>query len=174
MCYLMKSLLCGKMTLKSIQARFRKLARALGSERALPTTPQHDGSAHAELVGGTYFYVVTERGTEYERRQTKDADELLAWFVRDLTSDIAGNWEVKHRVPSQDSRRLRFKKHIELLRDIDESWARTQESEYNDVLTRHPFDDASGERVDYFVDLQKQGIDDEEAWKRALVKFPTP
>lgn len=162
------------MTLKTIQSRFGEIAAKLGSNCVLPTTAQHDGSAHAEHVGGKYFYIVTERGSEYDRRETKDPDELLSWFVRDLTSAIAGDWELKNRIPSQDSRRLRFEKHVELLRGINESWAAQQQAHYAAVLARHPFDDASGDRVDYFVNLQEQGIDDKKAWQLALVKFPEP
>jgi hypothetical protein len=35
--------------------------------------------------------------------------------MRDITSEIASKWELQHRKPAQDSRRLEFKKHIELL-----------------------------------------------------------
>lgn len=152
------------MTLKNIQSRFRIIADQLGSQRSLPTTPQHDGSAHAEHIGGNYFYVVTERGSEFERRVTKVPDELLSWFVRDLTYEIAGSWELTHRIPSQDSRRLRFKKHVELLRGINDSWADQQQAHYDDVLTRKPFDDAFGDRVDLFVKFQQQGIENDDAF----------
>ncbi|MCA9120312.1 MAG: hypothetical protein H6822_33265 [Planctomycetaceae bacterium] len=162
------------MTLKTVQSRFREIAEAIGSNESLRTTAQHDGSAHAEQVGDQYFYVVTERGSEFERRETSDPEELLSWFVRDLTSVIAGDWELKNRAKSQDSRRLRFAKHVELLRGINNSWANQQQSHYQSVLLRHPFDDASSDRVDYYVNLQKQGIEDKKAWQLALARFPEP
>jgi cell wall assembly regulator SMI1 len=133
-----------KTMLTIIHERFWNISRALGCEQTLPVTPQQDGRAHAELTDHTYFYVVTERGIELKRLQTQDPNELLSWFVRDLTAEIAGNWELKHRKPAQDSRRLRFEKHLELLREIDESWAQRQEVEYSEVLTKHPFDDTIG------------------------------
>lgn len=162
------------MTLQPIQSRFQEIAAQLGSTTTLATTPQHDGSPHAEHVGDTYFYVVTERGSELERRETKDPDELLSWFVRGLTFSMAIEWELKHRIPSQDTRRLLFKKHVELLRGIRELWADQEQAYYDDVLKQYPFDDMSGDRVDYCVNLQKQGIKDEEAWQRALLKYPKP
>ena len=129
------------MTLEAIQLRFFAIANQLDSQRALPIFPQHDGSAHAEQLGNSYFYVVTDRGTEFQRRETQNPDELLSWFVRDLTSEIAGRWELDHRLPGQDSRRLRFKRHIELLRSVDEFWADQQQAHYNDVLMMCPFND---------------------------------
>lgn len=156
------------MKLAQLQKRYRDIAKALGCKSTLPTTPQHDGSAHAEQIDEFYYFVVTE----FERRQTIDPDELLSWFVRGLTGDLAREWELKNRIPHQDSRRLWFRKHIELLKDIEEAWATAQEIEYVDVLVNHPFDDAGSDRVDYFVELKEQGINEEEAWRKALGKFP--
>ncbi len=136
------------MTLETIQTRFREIASKLGSPTAIPTARQDDGSAHAEHVGKTYFYVVTERGTEYLRRQTSDPDELLSWFVRDLTSAIALSWELENRIPAQDFRRLYFRKHVELLQAINQSWANQQQAEYDAVLAKHPFDDEASARLD--------------------------
>jgi len=167
-------MLGGNMTLNTIQSRFRRIAASLGSSISLSTIPRHDGGAHAEHAGDTYFRVVTERGAEFERRETKDPEELLSWFVCDLTLEIAGTWELKNRIPSQDFRRLLFKKHVELLRGINPTWADQQQAQYEDVLTQHPFDDDFGDRVDDFVNLQKQGVESEEAWQRSLLKFPKP
>lgn len=160
------------MKLAQLQKRYRDIAKALGCKSTLPTIPQHDGSAHAEQIGKSYFFVVTERGTEFERRQTIDPDELLSWFVRGLTGDLAREWELNNRVPHQDSRRLWFRKHIELLNDINEAWAAAQENQYIQVLAKHPFDDAVSDRVNYFVELKQQGINEEESWRKALDKFP--
>lgn len=130
------------MKLTQLQKQYREIATTLGGNSTLPTTPQHDGSAHAELKDGSYFFVVTERGSEYERRRTSDPQELLSWFVRVLTSQLAGDWELNNRIPSQDSRRLRFRKHVELLATINASWANDQQHEYDEILTKHPFNDS--------------------------------
>ncbi len=130
------------MTLTQIQHKYRDIAASLGCEGTLPITPQHDGSAHAEHIGDNYFFMVTERGRELKRQQTTDPEELLSWFVRGLTASIARGWELQNRVSSQDSRRLWFKKHVALLQEINPAWAKEQACEYEDVLVRHPFDDA--------------------------------
>ncbi|GAB5440517.1 MAG: hypothetical protein Fues2KO_08660 [Fuerstiella sp.] len=40
------------------------------------------------------------------------------------------------------------------------------------MLAKHPFDDAVSDRVNYFVELKQQGINEEESWRKALDKFP--
>lgn len=162
------------MTLKHLQKRFREIADAFSSSESLPLVPQYEGGAHAEKVGDSYFYVVTERGQEYERRETNDPEELLSWFVRDMTGHVARDWELKHRVRGTDGRRGWFKKHVELLSQINESWAAAQEDQYKDVLSRHPFDDSTGDRSDYYDQLQEQGISYDEAWRLALLRYPEP
>jgi len=129
------------MTLTNIQSRFEEIAAKLGTSATLPTKPQPDGSPYAEHVDGKYFYVISERGAEFERRETDDPIELLSWFVRSLTSSLALSWEVKNRVSYQDSRRLYFKKNLELLQGINESWAKQQQAYYDDVLKNYPFND---------------------------------
>ena len=161
-------------SLRTIQRRYRKIAAALDSDSSLPTTPQHDGSPHAEHQADTYFYVVTERGNEWERRTTNDPDELLSWFVRGLTGELAGTWELANRVPHRDSRRLRFQRHVELLRGIRPEWAEAQHADYEAVLAEHPFDDSSSDRVDYIVELRDRGVENEEAIRLGYERFPDP
>ena len=45
------------------------------SHTGLTCKPQPDGSPYAEHVDGKYFYVVSERGAEFERRETDDPIE---------------------------------------------------------------------------------------------------
>ena len=162
------------MRLAQIQKRFHRIAEALGVDRSIPTKPTQDGGPHAEYARGTYFYIVTECGNEYERRQTNDDSELLSWFVRDLTRELAQEWELKNRIRGQDTRRLWFQKHIELLGQIDLMWAEKQQIEYDSVLDSNPFDDACDDRIKYFNQLQRDGLKHDEAWQQALSKYPEP
>src|SRR5262245_42640298 len=127
-----------------IKSRYYAIARQLNAPAAyvhFATTPQHDGSPHVELEGDTFYYVVTERGQEYERRRTPDPEELLYWLVSDLTWAMASEDELRRRIPAQDFRRLLFKKHLELLADINNEWSQHKKAEYDRVLAEHPFED---------------------------------
>jgi hypothetical protein len=53
------------------------------------TARQDTGAAHVELTNDVYYYVVTERGGELERRATQSEDELLYWLASDAVFDAA-------------------------------------------------------------------------------------
>ena len=135
-------------TIGHIQKEVRRIGKLLCGEN-IPTylfsvagSPTHSGAPHVELVGDEYHYVITERGSEYDRRKTKDIDELLYWFVSDDVSQLARDWELERRVENQDSRRLWFKKELELLEKVKPDWAVKKESHQLEVLSEHPFNDS--------------------------------
>ena len=101
-------------------------------------TPAHDGSAHIERERQSYCYVVTERGSEYERRRTQDPEELLFWMMSDVTFDIAVRYELTHRRPGADSRRLLFRTQEELLQSLKPAWADELRRKHRSILRQHP------------------------------------
>src|SRR5690606_8017313 len=74
----------------------------------MPQSPTNTGSAHAEIVDEKYHYVITERGSEFERRVAENEDELLYWFVSDSIFSIACAWELEHRKQNEDHRKQLF------------------------------------------------------------------
>jgi hypothetical protein len=106
------------------------------------TRPTDDGSPHVEISNDHYDFVVTERGRELERRSTQDADELLYWLLESVTFTLAGDFEVNHRVPGQDCRRLLFAKQVELLQGLDPAWGQRRMREHDRILHEHPFRDS--------------------------------
>ena len=99
------------------------------------------GDPHIEVDTTHYHYVVTERGKELERKTTLDADELIYWLISDVIRDIASDYEMKHRVPNQDSRRQQFQKEIELFLLVNPDWAARKKNELAVILAEHPFSD---------------------------------
>jgi hypothetical protein len=96
---------------------------------------------HVEKNGNFYSYVVTERGNEYERRATADPDELLYWLVSDAVFVAASEWELRNRRPLRDSRRAIFSKEIEWLSEFSPCWVARKQTEINEILQAHPFND---------------------------------
>ena len=88
-----------------------------------------------------YSFVVCERGAEMERRTTMGLDELLFWILENLTSNLAWNFELRHRRDSEDSRRQAFAKQIELLSFLSAKWGERQKAAHEEILMRHPFRD---------------------------------
>lgn len=132
------------MTLGAINDRYHTIAQqlaALAKFVRFTTTAQHDGSPHIECFEGEFHYVVTERGSEHERRKTSDPEDLLFWLVSDLTWEMAAEWEVRHRIKGEDFRRQLFRKDIELMSSISQDWACRKKEKYEKILGEHPFDD---------------------------------
>jgi hypothetical protein len=145
-----QSIKYGTMTkeFSNLQERYAQLCQLLAPYRPryphqnkIQTRRQDDGAPHIEIVDGSYHYVVTERGSEYERKIAEDEDELLYWLMSDVTTSIALELELNNRILGQDSRRQWFAKNIELLSRLSAEWAGRKRSEYMQVLAEQPFRD---------------------------------
>ena len=130
-------------TVRELQSKFRELSTALGSNCSLAATTQHDGTPHVEVSPSAYHFVVTERGSENERRTTQSEDELLYWFATSLlTFPMALDFEVNHRVPNQDFRRIMWERELALLARLSEAWAARRREHIAEILSRNPFRDS--------------------------------
>ncbi|MDN5795103.1 MAG: immunity 63 family protein [Intrasporangium sp.] len=85
-------------------------------------------------VDGTLHWRVDEAGRTLSDLATHDLDELLYWALRGVTFTAAADWEPAHRVPGQDSRRLRWAHQHELLARLDPRWAGRWRTELADEL----------------------------------------
>jgi len=76
---------------------------------------------------------------------TLDEDELLYWIFEGITFGMAGRYELQHRVPYQDFRRILFEHQLELIAKLNTKWKERREFEQKETLSRHPFHDQSAE-----------------------------
>ncbi|GAA4805954.1 Imm63 family immunity protein [Lysobacter hankyongensis] len=127
--------------LQQFKQAFKKICNKIGHEWPLYAAPQHDGSPHVEISGDQLSYVVTERGSEFERRTTTSQDDLLYWLASDMVFSIAGHYELNHRELGRDSRRIMFARELELMGRINPAWRGRKEAEIMDILARHPYRD---------------------------------
>jgi hypothetical protein len=166
------------LTLPEIETRVRELARQVSApERLLPTFGHSEDGArpHVEVDrDGRLHYVVVERGSELERRTTLELDDLLWQIFQYVTFSMASEFEVKHRIPHEDCRRLIFAKQIELLGMLAPEWANRERANHKTILEHHPFDDASTARARLTAALRKAGGSPETAWRRACERYPLP
>ena len=132
-------------TLAEIQVGINRLAKLIGAQclEELPTYGYSEGTArpHVEVDQNGYHYVVVERGQEWERITTKHLDELLYRVFRSVTLRMAIDYELKHRVEGQDSRRVAFQHQLELLSTLSAEWAQRCSQEIAQILHEHPFED---------------------------------
>jgi hypothetical protein len=140
-------------TLDPLRDHFAKLVRLI-PERAFIIIPEKDGDCPfpsdtknvgsnpcIEIRGKEYHYVVNDRGHECKREITRDENKINFWISRDYTRWIASRYELRHRMPSQDSRRQWMGLHVQLLERVNPEWAESIRNFYNEILSRHPFSD---------------------------------
>lgn len=114
------------MTFDEIKAAVDAMAKKIDAPvMLLPTYGYSQGTAlpHIEFgTGDTLYFVIQERGQEFERHQTTSPDELLHWIFKGVTSEMASKYSAAHRVKDQDFRILMFAHQEYLLGILNESW----------------------------------------------------
>lgn len=73
--------------------------------------------------------------------KTNSLFEVSYWIFKHQTSTMAFDYERKHRIKGRDSRRIAFEKQIELMGFIGCEYKQRAESEINEILKEHPFQD---------------------------------
>jgi len=124
-----------------LKQSFKSICDKLGHEWPLFTASRHDGSPHVEVSGDKLSYVVTERGSEFERRTTTSQDDLLYWLASDMVFSLAGHYELTHRESGRDFRRIMFARELELMGRINPAWRARKDVEIMSILARHPYRD---------------------------------
>ncbi|MGE8654472.1 MAG: Imm63 family immunity protein [Acinetobacter gandensis] len=104
-------------------------------------SPQSDGTPYIQINNNEYLYIVEERGMELERRITANIDVLLYWIMSDVIFFLASQYELENRAEGFDSRRLIFKKEIELFKVLKKDWANITEIRINKILEEAPYND---------------------------------
>jgi len=130
--------------LSRMRTEIERLGRAIGaSADLLPTyeVSEQTGRPHIESEGSEFHYVVTERGTEFERFRARSADDLLYRVFHDVTFSMAMMREVKQRIPGDDCRRQIWQFQMAMLERLNPAWASRCGIEKEAILREHPFND---------------------------------
>ncbi|MVN23561.1 Imm63 family immunity protein [Mucilaginibacter arboris] len=165
-----------KYSLDDIKKKVDELALKINaSTNLLPSYGQQKWDAHPYIEVddlGFMFFIISERGQEYERKMTDKLDDLLYWIFAGVTFSMSCNYELKNRIEDKDGRRLIFKKQEELLGILNETWRQKEILEHQDILKNYPFDDLASLRATYCGKLRKQGYSEIEINKLAYAKYP--
>jgi len=163
-------------TLTEIRTIVNELAEKINAPtNLLPTfsSPIGDATPNIEVDNsGLYHFVISERGTEYERKITSDLNDLMYWVFSGVTFSMACDYELKNRIKDKDSRRIMFAKQEELLGNLNKDWEERERKEHDSILIRNPFDDFAGLRASYFGELRAKGLPESEIKKLAYGKYP--
>ncbi|MGO4569997.1 Imm63 family immunity protein [Rhizobium sp. 2YAF20] len=66
-------------------------------------------------------------------------DELFFWIFEAQAYSRAWQYELAHRHPTQDSRRIAFPKAIEEIEKLNPTWRDRLKQEQDEILRNHPF-----------------------------------
>lgn len=114
------------MKLQKLELQIRSLANKINAPASLlPQINESNDYAKPFIEFGgmdDFYYVIRERGVEYERALYRDEQELLYRIFKDITFEMAINYELNNRSHSQDFRIILFRKQEELLTLLNNNW----------------------------------------------------
>lgn len=102
------------------------------------TIPQPDGGPHIELHGDSFHYVSCERGQELERIKSLSEDDVLYLLLKDVTCEVAVQYELKNQIEGIDGRSVWFPYQEQLLSELDPRWGERLKEEHKKILEKHP------------------------------------
>jgi len=104
-------------------------------------SPQADGAPYIKINENIFFYIVEEKGCVFEKKETSDFNILLYWLMSNFVFSVASDYELNHRIPRQDSRRVIFSRELNLMQELEESWYFKRKSEIENILKNAPYCD---------------------------------
>jgi len=88
-----------------------------------------------------YHYRYVERGIVQNHEITQNLFEVTYYAIKPCIFSMAVQYERKYRIINQDSRRIMFKKELQLFDLIGEDYRQRAEFEINEILKEYPFQD---------------------------------
>lgn len=132
-------------SLADIKLQVDKLAAKIQApEYLLPTYGSSEDGArpHIEIDRpNKLFYIVVERGEEIRKDYATELNDLLYMIFSNVTFSMACDYELKHRIESQDFRRILFAKQEELLGFLKPDWQTREHEHHKTILKSHSFRD---------------------------------
>ncbi|RMN40248.1 Immunity protein 63 [Pseudomonas syringae] len=131
-----------KSVTEEIQEAVYSVGEKIGAPRSIlvvKTSSPENGSPHVEVKSDGFDYVCSERCFEIFRKHTTSFDELLYWFISDVASKLASDYELANRRVGVDSRRLLFLQYVSILGRISEEWERKAADEVESILIEAPY-----------------------------------
>jgi hypothetical protein len=100
-----------------------------------------DGTPYIEIDDANYYYLAFDHDTRSINRKTQDLNELLFWVFADISFNMACLYELAHRDPKINYRKVIFSYQLELLDKLDPLWKERREREIDEILKFNPYDE---------------------------------
>jgi len=139
------------MTLEEIKNYIFELGRKIGLDDDSKLYPMFSRTSNVFNDGASiyvenskYYYIIMERGQLNKLFESKDLEEVLYPLFESITFSLASDYELNHRIENEDSRRLLWKKQLELLKKINRNFFVKCQIEIEKILKIAPFNDENG------------------------------
>lgn len=96
---------------------------------------------HIEYKFPFYYWVVFEKGVEWERERFFCINNLLYKIFDGITFSLASFYEADNRIETQDFRRLLFSYQIYLMNKLSVKWGKRLKKEIDEILLKAPYRD---------------------------------
>ena len=118
-------------------------ARKIDVPQNLLPLKQDDNKAYeclwVDSDGPLFRYFYRERGETELIIQSTDRDVVLERIFSDITFSMASDYELKHRIEGQDSRRQLFAVEENLMRQLKPEWGDNEIKRHVEILKENPF-----------------------------------
>jgi hypothetical protein len=130
-------------TLGEIKANIEKMAAQIDIPVEMtPSFGKFVGQyAYVYVEGDKYHWVMRGDSPSISDVETADPDELLYQVFTSLTEQMGMIYEVLHRDPKLDPRRVAYRHQSELLKKLNPTWELRRAKEIEDLITWYPYKD---------------------------------
>ena len=111
-----------------------------------------------QIEDNAYHYLAFERGQCIEHRQFTSDDDVLNWILQAYIWGYSSEFELKHRVRYNDSRRIAYEKSKQLFAIIGEPFNQINTDRINNILARFPYDDSPARALDLVEDFEELSL----------------
>ena len=111
-----------------------------------------------QIEDNAYHYRAFEKGQCIEDRQSTFDDDVVNWILQAYIGGYSSDYELKHRVRYNDSRRIAYEKSKQLFALIGEPFEQINLNRINKILARFPYDDSPARALDLVQDFEELSL----------------
>lgn len=136
------------MTVEEIKKYIFELGESIGLDTESKLYPRFSKDSNVFNEGASiyvenskYYYVIMERGHVNKCYESEDIEEILYPLFESITFSMASDYELNHRIKNEDSRKLIWKKQLELLEKVNKKFCEKCQIEIEEILKIAPYND---------------------------------
>lgn len=132
--------------IREIRSEVLKIGQQIGLDGNSTLYPSFSESdkvfnegASIYVTPSQYHYIIFERGKVIKHYKSEKIENILYPLFETITINLASQYELKHRNGHEDTRKLRWKKQLELLKIVDTEFYEKRKKEIEEILKTFPY-----------------------------------